>query len=86
MNVSIYNCGYQNCEHPPPPHFCVFKFLKVTLNKTKPLYYKILKVPGGMMSFLSMSESRGTAEASSPVFRHSWPSPHLGAGARCLPL
>lgn len=51
MNVSIYNCGYQNCE-PSPCIFVCLNSWKLTLNKKKkPLYCKTLAVQGGMSLF-----------------------------------
>lgn len=87
MNVSIYNCGYQHCEH-SPCIFCVFKFLKVTLNKNKTRFivkYWMSKL--AWLVFLSVfpslaqrlwASSRSWCGCSLPL---PWPE----QGSTCLP-
>lgn len=87
MNVSIYNCGYQHCEH-SPCIFCVFKFLKVTLNKNKTRFivkYWMSKLE--WLVFLSVFPSLAQLLwASSPSWHGcSLPLPWSEQGSTCLP-
>lgn len=84
MNVSIYNCGYQHCEH-SPCIFCVFQFLKVTWNKKKNCFivkHWMSKVE--WLVFLSLFLSPAPLPwATSPSLRYSWPWPPSSRGYTC---